>query len=282
MTKLKKPELKTPISNTVFDNDLFDFSSQRDDNIDLSIIIPVFHNANFTQLALDGLTKLSNRYEIIVVDNASYDELSENAEIVDYFVMNTPKDRASVAYIGCPRNCGFGSANNKGYKSSRGRNIMFLNNDIRIEGDFETWPEEMIKLAEEGHLVGTLGGLLNSKFDFVKEAVDMPQTDYWYLSGWCMCASRETFDKLILNHYCNSEDQIVEGKAWGPWNEKFFLYFEDGDLTWRAKKLGIECKEIGIPVHHFGRTTGRKYNMFGHFKKSRKIFKNEWKEKYRA
>lgn len=279
--KLKKPELKTPINSTVFDSDLFNFNPQKDDDIVLSIVIPVFHSANFTQLALDGLTKLSNKYEIVIVDNGSYDDLSENAEIVDYFVMNTPKDRASIVYIGCPRNLGFGAANNRGYKAARGRNVMFLNNDIRIESNFETWPEEMIKLAEEGHLVGTLGGLLSNKFDFVKEAVNMPQTDYWYLSGWCLCGSRETFDKLILNHYCNSKDEIVDGTAWGPWNEKFFLYFEDGDLTWRAKLLGVECKEVGIPVHHFGRTTGRKYGMFAYFKKSRKIFKEEWKEKYR-
>ncbi len=270
-------DIKTEYKNTVEDDKFFNADKDKDDDIDLSIIIPVFNNANFTKLALEGLTKLPSNYEIVIVDNNSEDD---TADIVDGFVVDTPDDRASVVYIGCFDNLGFGAANNKGYKHAKGRNILFLNNDIRIEKDFETWPEEMIGLAEEGYIVGTQGGLLDGQFNFVKEGSGLPQKDYWYMSGWCMCGSRETFDKLILNHY-RKDGNIVEGKAWGPWNEKFFLYFEDGDLTWRAKKLGIEFKEIQVPIHHFCRTTGRKYSMFGYFKKSQRIFRKEWKEKYR-
>jgi GT2 family glycosyltransferase len=271
-------EEKKPINNTVSKNDLFDFDERNDGKIDLSIIIPVFNNVNFTQLALDGLTNLPDNYEIIIVDNNSTDDTEF---VVEEFVANASKDKARICYIGCPRNMGFGAANNRGYRHSKGRNIMFLNNDIRIEDNLETWPEEMMKLAEEGFLVGTQGGLLDGQFNFVTEGTNLPQTNRWYLSGWCLCASRETFDKLKLNHYANRDGQIVEGtQSWGPWNEKFFLYFEDGDLTWRARAMGIECKEVRVPIHHFGRTTGRKFNMFSYFKKSQRIFKKEWKERY--
>jgi len=248
------------------------------EDFNLSIIIPVFNNINFTKLALEGLTKLSNKYEIIIVDNNSTDN---TFELVNSFIKDISKESARVKYVHCPNNLGFGAANNKGYKHSEGKNILFLNNDIRIEKDFKTWPNDMVKLAEQGYLVGTQGALLDEKFNFIKEGSGLKQTDYWYLGGWCVCGSRATFDKLILDHYCNSEGEIVNGKAWGPWNEKFFLYFEDGDLTWRAKKLGIEIVEIQVPIHHFGRVTGKKYSMFGYYKISRRIFINEWKEKYK-
>ena len=243
-------------------------SFERDDNIDLSIIIPVFNNANFTKLALEGLTKLSNKYEIVIVDNNSTDN---TAEMVDGFVVNTPKDRARVVFISSPINLGFGASNNKALKHAKGRNILFLNNDIRIDDKFETWPEELVRLAEEGYIVCTQGGVLDKKFNFVKEGKGLPQTDYWYCSGWCLGGSRETFEKLAL-----SKDGV-----WEVWNKKYFLYFEDVDLTWRAKKLGIKIKEIDVPVYHFGRMTGRKFNMFGYYKKSQKIMRQEWAERYK-
>ena len=59
-------EEKKPINNTVSTNDLFDFDERDDGDIDLSIIIPVFNNVNFTQLALDGLINLPSNYEIII------------------------------------------------------------------------------------------------------------------------------------------------------------------------------------------------------------------------
>ncbi|KKN72153.1 hypothetical protein LCGC14_0413650 [marine sediment metagenome] len=271
-------ELKKDIKNTTSDDDMF--TVQKDSSIDLSIIVPVFNNVNFTMLALEGLGKLPSNYEVLIVDNNSEDDTEE---VVEEFITKAPKDRASISYIGCPRNMGFSAANNKGFKYSRGRNILFLNNDIRIEDDFETWPEEMVRLAEEGYIIGADGGLLDGQFNYVTTGTNLPRTNRWYLSGWCLCGSRETFDKLKLNHYSNSEGQIVEGtQSWGPWNEKFFLYFEDGDLTWRARDLGIELKEIRVPIHHFGRITGRKYGMFGYYKKSQRIFKIEWKERYRS
>jgi GT2 family glycosyltransferase len=246
------------------------------EGIRCSIIIPVYNSVNFTKSALEDLSRLPSNYEVIIVDNASEDN---TAEVVHDFISNQKEEFARLVYIGCPRNLGFGRSNNKGQKHASGEYLLFLNNDIRVVDRHNDWPEIMIEHADD-HIVCTQGGLLDSQFNFVKEGTGLSQTDYWYASGWCLCGSRKLFDRLILNHFSDDKtDEICDGKAWGSWNEKYFLYFEDGDLTWRAKELGIKFKEVSVPVHHFARVTGRKYNMLHYYRKSRKIFKKEWSKK---
>lgn len=246
-------------------------------DVDLSIIIPVHNNANFTQSVVRDLMRLPAKYEIIVVDNASTDD---TAFILNEFMNQQKPERARLITVGCPRNLGFGRANNKGYKHSVGKNILFLNNDVRIRGDFETWPEELIRLSREGYLVGANGGILDINFNFVRETQGLVESDHFYLSGWCLAASRETFDKLVLNHYRHDvTDVITDGRAWGPWNEKFFAYFEDGDLSWRAKDLGIPFDIVEVQAHHFGRVTGRQLGLHEMYKTSQATFKEIWADR---
>lgn len=244
-------------------------------NISCSIIVPAYNNVNFTIAAVKDLLRLPNDYEIVVVDNASDDSTSE--EMLN-LVAARSDENAQLVYITCPRNLGFGRANNKGYKHSNGEYVIFLNNDIRIEGRHNDWPSIMLEWARKEYLVGTQGGLLDKDFNFVKEGFGLDQSKYWYISGWCLCGSRKNFDKLILNHYSNDQtDEICEGKAWGPWNEMFFAYFEDGDLTWRAKELGIQFKEVHVPIRHFGRMTGKKMGLNHMYRKSQRVFRTIWK-----
>lgn len=245
-----------------------------------SIIIPVFNNANMTKRALKHLKNLSNDYEIIIVNNGSIDHTDK---VLNDTLQNYTEEDPRLVVVNSPRNLGFGRANNKGFKSAHSEFVIFLNNDIKVEERLGDWPEIILEAAQDGSIVCTGGGELDKKFGFVREGKDLPHNDYWYMSGWCVGARREVFEKLILNHYSDDKtDEMVEGQAWGPWNEKFFLYFEDGDLTWRAKELMIPIKEVSIPVTHIKRATGKRYNMFGWYEKSRKIFIDEWKEKYQS
>ena len=244
---------------------------------DLSIIIPVFNNVHFTKNAIQDLMRLPSNYEIVIVDNNSTDE---TPFILNEVTAQQPPELASVVYIRCPRNLGFGRANNKGYKHCRGDNVLFLNNDIRVRSDFKTWPEAIVEKCKAGKMVSPNGGMLDGKFNFIAETNDLRDNDRFYLSGWCLAASRQTFDSLILNHYSHDEtDVIMEGKAWGPWNEKFFAYFEDGDLTWRAKDKNVPLEVVQVPVTHFGRVTGRKVGISDLYQKSLVTFREVWSER---
>jgi len=243
-------------------------------DIELSIVIPVHNNANFTKSALKDLMKLPGDHEIIVVNNGSDDDTEM---VVLEAQSKCTCDTPHVGYIKFEKNRGFGGANNAGYMESLGNNVLFLNNDIRVKSNYRLWTFDLISYAKKGYIVGTQGGLLDDELNFVTEGMGLPQTNLWYMSGWCMCGSKETFDRLKLNHYRDfSTGKMCNGMSLGPWNELFFAYFEDDDLSFRAKKLGIKFKEVKIPVHHFGRMTGRQLDLQKMYIESRELFRQEW------
>jgi GT2 family glycosyltransferase len=226
--------------------------------IKCSIIIPVHNKANFTKLALEGLSFNPSSYETIIFDNASTDNTEE---VVRSFI----RPQNPINYIKSSENLGFAKSNNEALKQAQGEYILFLNNDIRVDGSRTGWILSLIEKAEDGSLVGANGALLNSNFEFVKEGKNLERTKYWYLSGWCLLGKRSTFNKLDLG----------DGQVW---NEKFGrAFFEDVDLSYRASKLGIPMKEVNVPVTHFGHTTAKQFNINKLYKDAQKIFREEWK-----
>jgi GT2 family glycosyltransferase len=245
--------------------------------IDVSIIIPVFNCSKHTQRCLEYLSHLDSSHEIIVVDNASLDNtqkiLSEQAKIF------ADESKPELVVITNKVNLGFGRSNNRAFAKARGDFVCFLNNDIKIN-NLKGWLTPMLVRASLSDAIVCLqGGVLDSSFNPLGEGHGLAQTKYWYMSGWCLVAKRDTFAKLVQNHRYDEESKsVVEGKALGPWNEKFFLYYEDGDLTWRAKDLGIPTIEQKTDdIVHIGRVTGRKHNAFVFLKKSKRIFSKIWK-----
>lgn len=249
-------------------------------SINVSIIIPVFNCSKHTDQCLKCLSHLDSSYEIIIVNNASSDStldvLKRQAEVF------SEKSKPELVIITNESNLGYGRANNRGFAKARGKFIVFLNNDIRVNNNLESWLDPMLEQASLSDTIVCLkGGVLDSSFNFVREGFGLPQTKYWYMSGWCLVAKQDTFSKLILDHYYDEKNKsIVDGKAPGPWNEKFFLYYEDGDLTWRAKELGLKIVEQkNDDVTHIGRVTGKKHNSFVFLKRSKRIFNKIWENK---
>lgn len=247
-------------------------------DIVLSIIIPCYNNVNFTRNCLKDLIQLPEDHEIVIVDNNSSDGTGEM--VMDFI---SQEHKAKLSYINCPVNLGFGRGSNKGHKHSRGRNVLFLNNDIRVKENHSNWTQPIIELCEQGYLVSANGGLLDDNFNFIKETSEIINSKFFYLSGWCLAASRYTFDKLILNQYRNDKtDEMENGLAWGPWNEHFRNFFEDDDLTWRARELGIPFGLVKVPVTHFGHMTAKKLNISSMYKESQETCRKLWTQKFKS
>lgn len=219
---------------------------------ELSIVIPVFNNFNFTKNLLADLSHLPEEVEIIVVDNGSTDEtaLLEN-------------DRIKI--IRNSDNNGFGFAANQGQAESVGKVICILNNDVKVVKDKSIWWKELVDQAQDGSIVCPTGGLLNENLHFIKEVDYFVDDPGFYLSGWCLSAKRETFKRLVEN-----------GNV-GPFrSDLYFCYFEDTHCSFRAKELGIPLKVIKLPLHHFGRMTGKKLNLSKMYHESREKFIKIW------
>lgn len=182
--------------------------------------------------------------EAIVVDNASTDASAETIE----------HDFPHVRLIRSKTNLGFGGGNNVGAQAARGRFLVFLNPDTQVaEGGLAALlapleaephlglvtakillaaqPDHINACGNTIHLTGlTLCrgmGLPKSAFDQAEE-VDA-------ISGAAFAIRRETFEAL------------------GGFDEDFFLYMEDTDLSWRARLAGWRCGYVpeSIVLHHY-------------------------------
>lgn len=225
----------------------------------LSIVIPVYNNFNFTKSCINDLLKLPEDHEIIVVDNGSTDETKT------YFDGNK-----EIIYIRNEQNLGFAKASNIGYGLSTSDNVLFLNNDIRVKSDYDSWTKEIIKLCPNG-LVGPTMGQLDNNLNFVQEANKL-LTGKSYMSGWCLGASKQIWEKLKIKRPAIKTDIVPQ-----IFSEEFGIaYFEDTDLSFRARKLGISMQVVDIPVVHFGRQTSKKLNTHQLYTKARQIFIKKW------
>lgn len=220
----------------------------------LSIVIPVYGKFNFTSACLNDLFRLPTDHEIIIVDNASTDNTINLANIT----------RPNFVYVRNNENEGFARACNRGFKIAQGRAVMFLNNDIRVQSNYETWTEAILAQLKENCLVGPTVGVLNERFDFVKES-DSFEGNYCYMSGWNLTGLKESFEKLVLP----GDD--------GPFSTEFFCYFEDTDMSFRAKELGFGFKIQPVPVVHFGRVTSTSVGLSHLYLPAKKIFTDKWK-----
>src|SRR5215475_8918812 len=119
---------------------------------DLSIIIVNWNSKAFVRKCLVSLyaNTQKTKFEIVVVDNASYDGCGEmlRAEF--------PK----VHFIQNDKNLGFAAANNLGFESTAGRNILFLNPDTEVIGPAI---DTLVEFVDHNPKAGVVGGkLLNT------------------------------------------------------------------------------------------------------------------------
>ncbi len=239
-------------------------------NKKLSIIIPVYNKWPFTRQCLNDLKHLSGANEIIIIDNNSSDET--NVEMtkwtdLEYKSFIDNQNIVTSAYYRNDENVFHSKACNQGFKISTGDNILFLNNDIRIKSNHSNWTDKIISACESSDgLFGPTMGLLDNNLNFVKEANEQLSGNS-YLSGWCIAANRNTWNKLDINN----NGQI--------WNEQFPFYFNDGDLSFTARKLDIPINIISIPeLVHFGKISSSQLNVNKLYNEGRQKFIKKWKK----
>ena len=231
--------------------------------MDVSIIIVNWNSNDFLRDCLRSIClhppKLA--FEVIVVDNASYDG---SAAMV-------AKEFPNVIFIQSSANLGFSGANNLGYARSSGTTLLFLNPDTELLGNCV---EEMHKHLRSSAKIGAVGcRLLNSdgstqmKYiqafptiwnQFISAEVLMrrfPRAGLWGRTALCSGAATP-FDVDVLAGSCIMIKKSVFEEVDG-FNEGFFMYAEDVDLCYVVRNAGysIQCVPSESIVHHSGKSS---------------------------
>jgi O-antigen biosynthesis protein len=215
--------------------------------LQLSIIIVNYNVKHFLEQCLYAVEKACANIvaEVIVVDNNSTDSSK------DLFATKF----TNVEFIWNTVNTGFAKANNQAVALAKGKYILFLNPDTIVPEDCF---ENCIAFLEGNRHAGALGvQMIDGSGAFLKEskrAFPSPLTSLYKLSGLTrLFPKSKIFARYHLGHLPQHQTHEVDVLAGafmmvprqvldsvGSFDEMFFMYGEDVDLSYRIQKAGYK------------------------------------------
>ena len=207
--------------------------------------------------AIQGLSA-----EVLVIDNASTDGSLE------YLQPLFPQ----VQFIALQDNLGFAKANNHAAKLAKGQHLLFLNPDTLLAEDSV---QKMLALMEAKPQAGALGvRMLDGAGQFLPESKRaFPELipAFFKLTGFARLFPRSAFfNAYALGHLNENQNHPVDVLAGAcmlvrrdlfqqlnGFDEQFFMYGEDIDLSYRIKQAGYQnwyCADTSI-IHFKGEST---------------------------
>jgi len=210
----------------------------------VSIIIVNYNGKELLQKCLDSLLKVNyDNFEIILVDNNSTDGS------VEFITKNYP----SLIIIKLDSNKGFAEPNNVAAKISKGKYLLFLNNDTVVTPNFIS---EMVKVMETDKKIAICQSLLlkpDGSVDSSGDFIDHLGVVY---------NSKTEIDEIREVSSARGASMLVRSDIFEKldgFDQKFFVTFEDVDLCWRSWILGYRVLIIPTSiVYHEGGITIKK------------------------
>lgn len=240
--------------------------------MDISIIIVNYNTLKLTKNTINSVIEKTKDldYEIILVDNASTDGSVE-------FFEKEYKDK--IIFIKNDKNIGFGRANNKGIEIAKGKYVFLLNSDTLL---INNAIKILFDFMEKNENCGVCGGNLfdiNLKpaHSFLRELPCLSSEIDSKLNFFSKIIRKIMNKRADFNYfkvekevgYITGADMMIRREILsevGYFDEDFFMYSEETELTYRIKKRGY--KVISVPqamiIHLEGKSTifkERKYHM---------------------
>ena len=212
-------------------------------SIDLSVIIVSYNVEHFLHLCLESVNAAINNInaEIIVIDNASADNSVEMMR----------KKFPSTRVISNVDNLGFGKANNKAAKLAKGRYVCILNPDTIVS---QKTFEEFIQFHEANPTIGISGPqMIDGTGQFLlesKRGLPTIKAAVFKSLGLFRLSARffGQYYNLSLPQNQNGKTDVLVGAFMfmrkrlydqlEGFDENFFMYGEDIDISHRSLKLG--------------------------------------------
>jgi GT2 family glycosyltransferase len=239
------------------------------DQLDLSVIIVNYNVKHFLEQCLYSVRKACNglQAEILVIDNRSSDGS------LAYLQPAFP----DVQFIANKDNAGFGKACNQGLAISKGKYILFLNPDTIVPEDCFLQCRDFMESHPDAGALGIR--MLDGSGRFLKESkrsFPSPLTSLFKLAGLTSLFPRSrVFARYHLGHLDEKTDHEVDVLAgafmWirksvldktGGFDEAFFMYGEDVDLSYRIQEAGFRNYYFaGSEILHFKGESTKKGSM---------------------
>lgn len=230
--------------------------------MDLSIVIVNWNSAEFLQKCLQSVCASVHDldYEIVVIDNGSFDE---GCEIVRTHF-------PSVRFIQCANNLGFSGANNLASQACTGRNLLFLNPDTEIVGDglqtlvsfLDGMPQAGIAgpkllntdLSLQTSCIQRFPSIFNQLLDSEALRNMFPLAGVWGTAPLRDDSAAAKVDVIV------GACLMIKTKVFaeiGGFHSGYFMYAEDVDLCFSSREAGWESFYVPSArvVHHGGKSS---------------------------
>ena len=221
------------------------------DQVDVSIIVPVFNEYAATVSCLQALLAHTPgvNYEVIVADDASEDlTRSIGARIHNIRVVRAERNQGFI------RNCNAAAA------SARGRYLLLLNNDTNVQPD---WLPPLLALLENEPQVAVAGPKLLFPDGRLQEAGGIVWQDgsAWNF-GFGQNPDRAEYNYVHDTDYVSGACLLIRRAVWeqlSGFDEDYCpAYYEDTDLAFRVRAAGwrVVYQPASEVVHFLGVTNG--------------------------
>ena len=221
----------------------------------ISLITPVWNKADLTHQYLAGhwyFYQARPRVEFVVIDNGSTDETQGLLRTWQKVM----KERLTI--LSNKKNMGFARACNQGAAQTEADTLVFVNNDVVVQGDYLRHIEAALtenpqSLVGEAYLDYDTGW--NRFRTETGREIIIP-----YLAGWCLGLYRQDFELLR-----NFDEQYSPAD------------YEDLDFCYEATQKDYQLIGLDLPLAHLGgQSGGQLENRREITRQNREKFKVKW------
>lgn len=222
-----------------------------------SIAVLNYNGRRFLDVCLDAVLAqhLEGGFEVLLMDNGSEDGSLEHV-----------RERfPHVRPLALGRNRGYSGANNAAFAEAAGEHVVLLNNDTRVRPG---WLDALVRAAESDPEVGAV----TSKLVFMQRPDTIQNAGSLILSDGS--GADRGFGEPDQGQYEKREE--VFGACGGAvlltrkmlddvggFDETFFAYYEDTDLSWRMRLRGWKILyEPAAVVEHVHTGTNVEWSPF--------------------
>lgn len=253
----------------------------------VSVIIVSYKVRYYIEQCLNSVLRSVADAQILVVDNNSDDGS------VEYLRERFPQ----AEIIANDFNAGFGKANNMALAKARGKYVLFLNPDTVVGERTIPGCIEYMETHPETGAVGVRMQYGNGRFALEsRRSLPTPSVSFWHMTGLGKLFPKSKVFARYHRTYLDKDSEcpidVVSGAYMfvrreaidkvGGFDEAFFMYGEDIDLSYRILQAGYQNRYLPLPIVHYKgeSTTKTSYRYAQVFYDAMLIFFNKHFQRY--